>query len=93
MAVVDTCTDSARLDTVRTALHAALLAAGPHALFGLLTVAGRVTMWDVRGSPPVASHVHVGPLHTRGPASAPPGHVCVPLSDVMPLEVRVGAID
>ena len=89
MAVVDTCTDSACLDATRTALHTALLASGPHALFGLVTVSARVTLWDVRASPPVACHTNVAPLHPRGgAASASPGRVCVPLSDVMPLEAR-----
>jgi hypothetical protein len=89
VAVVDTCTDTARLDATRTALHTALLAAGPHALFGLVTVSARVTLWDVRGSPPVACHVDVAPNNPRGAAaSASPGRVCVPFTDVMPLEAR-----
>jgi len=82
IAVVDTCTDDACADAMRTALHAALLAAGPHALFGMITVARRVTLWDVRACPPSLNHV---PL-TRG---GPSGRVSVPLADVMPLQARL----
>jgi hypothetical protein len=67
---------------MRTALHAALLAAGPHALFGMITVARRVTLWDVRACPPSVKHV---PLTSGGPS----GRVSVPLADVMPLQARL----
>lgn len=81
VAVVDTCTDDMCADAVRTALHAALLASGPHTLFGLITVARRVTLWDVRATPPSRCHVNVS-------SGGPDGHVGVPLTDIMPLQAR-----
>jgi len=75
VALVDTSCDDSFLDLVRTSLHAALLASGPHALFGLATLSGRLQLWDLQAAgPPVARSVA---LHHATAA--------VPLSDVLPL--------
>ena len=57
MALVDTACDEAFLDAVRSALGAALLAAGPGTLFGLATVSHRLGLWDLQGPAPVVRYV------------------------------------
>ena len=57
VALVDTACDEAFLDAVRSALGAALLAAGPGTLFGLATVSHRLGLWDLQGPAPVVRYV------------------------------------
>lgn len=85
MAVVDTACDDDFLELVRNSLLSALLAIGPHALFGLVTLSSRIGVWDLQGSVPAVRHVAVA---SRGGDA---GSALLQLSDVLPLEVRMHA--
>jgi hypothetical protein len=87
VALVDTACDDAFLETVRSALLAALLAAGPSALFGLATLSHRVGLWDLQGDVPAVRHV---PLAARGGADA---STALELADALPLDAFLAPVD
>ena len=87
VALVDAACDDAFLETVRSALLAALLAAGPASLFGLATVSHRVGLWDLQGDVPAVRHV---PLAARGGTEAA---TALELADALPLEAFLAPID
>lgn len=87
VALVDTACDGVFLETVRSALLAALLAAGPTALFGLATLSHRVGLWDLQGGVPAVRYV---PLAARG---GPDAATAVELADALPLEAFLAPID
>ncbi len=86
VALVDTACDDAFLETVRSALLAALLAAGPSALFGLATVSHRVGLWDLQGGVPAVRHV---PLAAHGADAV----TALELADALPLDAFLAPID
>ncbi len=86
VAVVDTTCDDDFLELVRNTLLSALLAIGPHALFGLVTISSRVSMWDLQGTVPAVRHVTVAARQ-----SVADGVTIMPLADALPLEARTRA--
>ncbi len=87
VALVDSICDETFLETVRSALLAALLAAGPTALFGLATLSHRVGLWDLQGAVTAVRHV---PLAARGGAAAA---TALELAEALPLEAFLAPID
>jgi hypothetical protein len=86
VALVDASCDDSFLDAVRSALGAALLAAGPGALFGLATVSHRLGLWDTQGLAPVVRYV---PLASGGGAAP----CALPLAAALPAEAFLAPID
>jgi len=87
VALVDAACDASFLDAVRSALLAALLAAGPAALFGLATASRRVALWDLQGGAPA---VRLVPLAPDGGADA---GCALDLSEALPLEAFLAPLD
>ena len=87
VALVDVSGDEPYLETVRSALLAALLAAGPAALFGLATLSHRVGLWDLQGDVPAVRHVPLAAHAGAGAACA------LELADALPLHAFLAPVD
>eukprot|EP00899_Mesostigma_viride_P006955 jgi/Mesvir1/16260/Mv08506-RA.2 len=83
IAAVDLSAGEEFLDLVKSSLVAALEGMGPGSLFGLITYAERVGMYDFMGALPVVKHVLIGR----------DGELASDLAHVMPLDSLLAPVD